>query len=298
MKVQKKKATEENISEKSKMTLEEFNKKNQKTNLLIHQIFLAACILINIILFVFIIIFSYKISSLKQFESFSNFRYKLKDKNLNLMSNEVSHKLVNLIFRCSDKDLCFSHTFENQTQLDNTLDDLGIVNPLIKKLKKLYFVYTSLFVDNPVKKFNEFLENEFINQGTKYYFKYFLVVESFNKRKYGIYLWSEKKDEIEFPVCFKKGEVYIYSFRDRKLYEYKGNECALKINKKYDFILGDNDFIIYNNFLEDGIVINSPLNTFKELNSDNNIIEKNGKFDIRHLEVFSLEGNKEYNRGE
>ena len=135
MKVEKKKATEENISEKSKMTLEEFNKKNQKTNLLIHQIFLAACILINIILFVFIIIFSYKISSLKQFESFSNFRYKLKDKNLNLMSNEVSHKLVNLIFRCSDKDLCFSHTFENQTQLDNTLDDLGIVNPLIKKLK-------------------------------------------------------------------------------------------------------------------------------------------------------------------
>ena len=299
MKVEKKKATEENINEKSKMSLEEFNKKNMESNIFLHKIFLVMCILINIILLGFIIIYSYKITSLQQFEAYSKFDYKKKDQHLNLLEKEVSHKLVNIIFRCFNKDLCFSHTFHSQNEFDSTLDVLGTVNPSIKKLKRLYLVYTSSFIDDPDKKFYNFMENEFINEGIKYYFKYFIIVETFRRQKYGIYLWSEKLDEIEFPVCFKKGEVYFYSFKNRKLYEYKGNECALKITKKYDFILGDNDFIIYNRFLEDGIVINSPLTSFKGVNSDsNNSDEENGKFDVRHLEIFNLEGNKEYNTKE
>ena len=298
MKVEKKKSTEENINEKSKMSLEEFNKKNLKSNILIHKIFLVVCILINIILFIFIISYLYKISSLQEFETYSTFNYKIKDQHLSNMQKEISHKFVNLILRCYDKDLCFSHTFKNTTELDATLDDLGIVNPLIKKVRRLYLVYTSTFIEKPEKKYSNFMENEFINLGIRYYFKFFIVIETFSKTKYGIYVWSEKINEIEFPVCFKKDEVYFYSFKNRKIYEYKGNECALKITKKYDFILGDDDFILHNQFVEDDIVINSNLSSFKELNSDNSADEEIGKFGVRHLEFFNLEGNIIYDNSE
>lgn len=276
------KETEKNISKKSKISIQEFNQKLFKSNIRLHRVFLIICIIINIILLIFIILFNKKISSIKEFEKETNFFTFETDKKFKEIGKTLSQKFVNIIFHCIDPDLCFSNSFSNIKEYDTLIENLGKINKNIQKKKSFILAYKNIFVKEADKKYEYFIENSFFSNP-----KYFIVIST-NGGKYGIYIWSDKEYEEEFPIYFNKNESYFYSFNTNKLYEYNGNSCALQITKTLNIIVGDNDFILYQNFKEDGAVINSPLSSFKDIDNFTNTLENNGKFEVRSLEIFYL----------
>ena len=141
------------------------------------------------------------------------------------------------------------------------------------------FLYQGI-VDNDSNYFMDYIY--YIN-------KIIILVQTGEGRKFGIY----HKEKIipnhnnEFKSNCKN--VIIFSFDTNKIYKFKGKNNSISFTKDKFLSLGDDEFIIYNEYFTNGGYIDFPLKSFDFSTVNENVLTNgNGKFSIRNIEVYSF----------
>ena len=293
--MKKKLNKEENINKKSKETLKEFTKKQISTNILYHKIFLVMCLVINIGLFIFIIIYKNNLHKIESITEIYTKEYRKNNYFLEETRATIEHKIINLISINKRKDFCLSYSFLNQTEYDMVINFVvefykDQPHKYLKDIDKykLKMIYQSSSDDI------NFIE---IQNILNYHRNTLFIIETLENKKFGIFVDEAIIFNKENEFISKDNSMFIFSFQSKTMHKYIGNEPSLKINEKYFFEIGNKEIIINNYFYNNGGYINYPLKYFENLPENNNIFtEKNGKFDIKNIEIFSfyLDENKFY----
>ena len=286
MKIKKNK--EENINEESKNVLKDFSRKKILMNILYHKIFLGMCVLVNIRLFIFIIIYN---NQLKEIESITNIyttEFSKSGKFLNDQRSSIDHKIVNLISINRRKTNLFAYSFLNKIEFEmvqNFIIEYYRNNPLqydenIFENYKLQLIYQSSSFDN------SFLDYAYI---LNYHRNTLFIIHTTDNIRFGIYvdepiIFSRNKDFVS-----NENRMFIFSFQSKSMHKYIGKGPSLKINKHKILEIGNEEIVIYENFYNNGGYIDYPLESFEGLNEHDNIFTQiNGKFDIKNIEIFSF----------
>lgn len=284
MKIESKKNN--NINEESLNSLKDFNKKQILANIKYHKIFLAILFIINIGLTIFVIFYKLKINKIKsQTNSYTN-QLNIDDEKLSNLNSILNHKIVNMASLNEFGLVRFSYIFETSDEF-NTIKELiyKYQAELDKKEIKDEFKNIFLLYEGMTDNYEKFLER------ISYFWNLAIFFQTSDDKKFGLFvidiIFPDKNDE--FIVNTKK--IFMYSFETKKKYNYIGNgENVLRINKKDNdkmIIVGDNELIIYNDYLLNGGEINFPMKSFDFSTVNTNVLTgKNGKFEIRNIEAF------------
>ena len=284
MKIESKKNN--NINEESLNSLKDFNKKQILANIKYHKIFLAILFIINIGLTIFVIFYKLKINKIKsQTNSYTN-QLNIDDEKLSNLNSILNHKIVNMASLNEFGLVRFSYIFETSDEF-NTIKELiyKYQAELDKKEIKDEFKTIFLLYEGMTDNYEKFLER------ISYFWNLAIFFQTSDDKKFGLFvidiIFPDKNDE--FIVNTKK--IFMYSFETKKKYNYIGNgENVLRINKKDNdkmIIVGDNELIIYNDYLLNGGEINFPMKSFDFSTVNTNVLTgKNGKFEIRNIEAF------------
>ena len=290
MKITKNK--EKNIDEDSKIAIGDYNFKKISTNINYYKIFLGLCILSNIGLFVFIIIYQNKLKEIETLTKAYSTQSKNEEEKYNKHQSNIDNKLTNLIAISEQRNNFFSYSFLNKSEYDLIknfiLDYHSNINNINSNFAQNNFTY----------------KIKMIYQSASDYFSYvdlinllnlrrnlLLIINSLDDEKFGIFLDEKIIFDKENQLNSEGKKFFLFSFSNKKMVKYIGKKSGIKINDKTESILvvGNNEIVIYNYFYNFGGCINYPLNSFEKLeNGNNNFINIKGNFDIKNLEIFEV----------
>ena len=291
-----KKRENKNINISSKNAIKDFRAKQIINNILYHKIFLGMCFIVNLGLFFFIILYDNQIKEIEILTNQYNNDYRKNDYFLIDQRASIDHKIVNLISINRRRNLFFSYTISNKIEFEmvkNFIIEYYKFHPieyyanLFEKFK-LYLIYqTNLQITN-------FLE---IKDILNYHRISLFIVETAGNCKFGIFIdelifFNDKTDFVS-----TENRLFIFSFQSKSMHKYIGKGPAFKINENKILELGDEEIVIYENYIKNGGYINYPMKSFENLNENDNIFTRNnGKFEIKNMEIFAfyLDENKFY----
>ena len=207
-------------------------------------------------------------------------------KNDNLLMDQrssIDHKLVNLISINKKSIFLFAYTISNKNEYEMIINFIKEFfsskhNGLLQF--NLNLIYQSSTFDPSYLERVDILNEQIIS---------LFIIQTLDDQKFGIFVDEPIlfNDENEFISTTKR--IFIFSFQTKSMHKYIGEGPALKINKNEFIELGDEEIIIYGFFYNKGGYINYPLKSFDNLNGKYNIFtSKNGKFDIKNIEIFSV----------
>ena len=288
MKITKNK--EKNIDEDSKIAIGDYNIKKILMNINYYKIFLGLCILSNIGLFVFIIIYQNKLKEIETLTKAYSTQSKNEEEKYNKHQSNIDNKLTNLIAISERRNNFFSYSFLNKSEYD-----------LIKNfILEYHYNINNINYDQ----YNFTYKIKMIYQSASDYFSYvdlinllnlrrnlLLIINSLDDEKFGIFLDEKIIFDKENQLNSEGKKFFLFSFSNKKMVKYIGKKSGIKINDKTESILvvGNNEIVIYNYFYNFGGCINYPLNSFEKLeNGNNNFINIKGNFDIKNLEIFEV----------
>ena len=287
-----KKHKEININEESKIALDDYNTKKISMNIFYYKIFLGLCIISNIGLFVFILIYQNKIKEIDSLTKSYSSKSKNEEEKYNKQQSKIDNKLTNLIAISERRNIFFSYSFLNKSEYDLIknfiLDYHSNINNINSNFAQNNFTY----------------KIKMIYQSASDYFSYvdlvnllnlrrnlLLIINSLDDEKFGIFLDEKIIFDKENQLNSEGKKFFLFSFSNKKMVKYIGKKSGIKINDKTESILvvGNNEIVIYNYFYNFGGCINYPLNSFEKLeNGNNNFINIKGNFDIKNLEIFEV----------
>lgn len=290
MKITKNK--EKNIDEDSKIAIGDYNFKKISMNINYYKIFLGLCILSNIGLFIFIIIYQNKLKEIETLTKAYSTQSKNEEEKYNKHQSNIDNKLTNLIAISERRNNFFSYSFLNKSEYDLIknfiLDYHSNINNINSNFAQNNFTY----------------KIKMIYQSASDYFSYvdlvnllnlrrnlLLIINSLDDEKFGIFLDEKIIFDKENQLNSEGKKFFLFSFSNKKMVKYIGKKSGIKINDKTESILvvGNNEIVIYNYFYNFGGCINYPLNSFEKLeNGNNNFINIKGNFDIKNLEIFEV----------
>ena len=290
MKITKNK--EKNIDEDSKIAIGDYNFKKISMNINYYKIFLGLCILSNIGLFIFIIIYQNKLKEIETLTKAYSTQSKNEEEKYNKHQSNIDNKLTNLIAISERRNNFFSYSFLNKSEYDLIknfiLDYHSNINNINSNFAQNNFTY----------------KIKMIYQSASDYFSYvdlvnllnlrrnlLLIINSLDDEKFGIFLDEKIIFDKENQLNSEGKNFFLFSFSNKKMVKYIGKKSGIKINDKTESILvvGNNEIVIYNYFYNFGGCINYPLNSFEKLeNGNNNFINIKGNFDIKNLEIFEV----------
>ena len=259
-------------------------------NINYYKIFLGLCILSNIGLFVFIIIYQNKLKEIETLTKTYSTQSKNEEEKYNIHQSNIDNKLTNLIAISERRNNFFSYSFLNKSEYD-----------LIKN-----FILEYHYNINNINygQYNFTYKIKMIYQSASDYFSYvdlvnllnlrrnlLLIINSLDDEKFGIFLDEKIIFDKENQLNSEGKKFFLFSFSNKKMVKYIGKKSGIKINDKTESILvvGNNEIVIYNYFYNFGGCINYPLNSFEKLeNGNNNFINIKGNFDIKNLEIFEV----------
>ena len=283
MKITKNK--EKNIDEDSKIAIGDYNIKKISMNINYYKIFLGLCILSNIGLFIFIIIYQNKLKEIETLTKAYSTQSKNEEEKYNIHQSNIDNKLTNLIAISERRNNFFSYSFLNKSEYDLIknfiLDYHSNINNINSNFAQNNFTY----------------KIKMIYQSASDYFSYvdlvnllnlrrnlLLIINSLDDEKFGIFLDEKIIFDKENQLNSEGKKFFLFSFSNKKMVKYIGKKSGIKINDKTESILvvGNNEIVIYNYFYNFGGCINYPLNSFEKLeNGNNNFINIKGNFDIK-----------------
>ena len=288
MKITKNK--EKNIDEDSKIAIGDYNFKKISMNINYYKIFLGLCILSNIGLFVFIIIYQNKLKEIETLTKAYSTQSKNEEEKYNKHQSNIDNKLTNLIAISERRNNFFSYSFLNKSEYD--------------LIKNFILDYHSNINNINYDQYNFTYKIKMIYQSASDYFSYvdlvnllnlrrnlLLIINSLDDEKFGIFLDEKIIFDKENQLNSEGKKFFLFSFSNKKMVKYIGKKSGIKINDKTESILvvGNNEIVIYNYFYNFGGCINYPLNSFEKLeNGNNNFINIKGNFDIKNLEIFEV----------
>ena len=285
----KNKEKEYNIDNNSKIAISDYNTKKILMNIFYHKIFLGLCIIANIGLFIFIIIYFNKISEIEFLTKSYSSQSKDKNELFNKHQLNIDNKLTNLIAISDKRSLFFSYSFLNESEYNL------VKNFILDYHKDLLNIDSKLNLNYQIK---------MIYQSVSDYFSYVDLVNLLNYRENALLIINTLEDEkfgifLDEKILFDKNNQFIsegkniilFSFRNKNMIKYIGDNSGIKINDKSEaiFIVGNDEIIIYNYFYNFGGTINYPLNSFEKIIvKENDFININGNFDIKNIEIFEI----------
>ena len=285
----KNKEKEYNIDNNSKIAISDYNTKKILMNIFYHKIFLGLCIIANIGLFIFIIIYYNKISEIEFLTKSYSSQSKEKNELFNKHQLNIDNKLTNLIAISDKRSLFFSYSFLNESEYNL------VKNFILDYHKDLLNIDSKLNLNYQIK---------MIYQSVSDYFSYVDLVNLLNYRENALLIINTLEDEkfgifLDEKILFDKNNQFIsegkniilFSFRNKNMIKYIGDNSGIKINDKSEaiFIVGNDEIIIYNYFYNFGGTINYPLNSFeKTIVKENDFININENFDIKNIEIFEI----------
>jgi len=288
MKITKNK--EKNIDEDSKIAIGDYNFKKISMNINYYKIFLGLCILSNIGLFIFIIIYQNKLKEIETLTKAYSTQSKNEEEKYNKHQSNIDNKLTNLIAISERRNNFFSYSFLNKSEYD--------------LIKNFILDYHSNINNINYGQYNFTYKIKMIYQSASDYFSYvdlvnllnlrrnlLLIINSLDDEKFGIFLDEKIIFDKENQLNSEGKNFFLFSFSNKKMVKYIGKKSGIKINDKTESILvvGNNEIVIYNYFYNFGGCINYPLNSFEKLeNGNNNFINIKGNFDIKNLEIFEV----------
>ena len=275
-----------NINEESINAVKEFQKKQTNNNIFLHKIFLFFLLCLNLALISFIIIYKTKISEIKlRNDENANNLFESK-KSFNKEKNEIQKKLVNIFSYIFSYGYYFSFSFETSKEVNlmkNSIKDFYAEQniELFPENFKLYFKYQA------IRDGDSF---EILKQKINYSFNTFIIIEAEKKIKFGFFIQGAIIQETYYEYDDRENNCFLLFFKSEKIYKCQGDKTKLKIkdNKNGILIIGEDDVVIKENFLNTGNYgkINFPFKSFE--NNIDNDIELNGEFKIRGIEIFSI----------
>ena len=285
----KNKEKEYNIDNNSKIAISDYNTKKILMNIFYHKIFLGLCIIANIGLFIFIIIYFNKISEIEFLTKSYSSQSKEKNELFNKHQLNIDNKLTNLIAISDKRSLFFSYSFLNESEYNL------VKNFILDYHKVLLNIDSKLNLNYQIK---------MIYQSVSDYFSYVDLVNLLNYRENALLIINTLEDEkfgifLDEKILFDKNNQFIsegkniilFSFRNKNMIKYIGDNSGIKINDKSEaiFIVGNDEIIIYNYFYNFGGTINYPLNSFEKIIvKESDFININGNFDIKNIEIFEI----------
>ena len=281
---------ENKIDEDSKNAITDYNTKKLLMNIMYYKIFLGMCILANIGLFIFIFIYQSKINEIECLTNSYSSQSSQKDKLYNELQSNIDNKLTNLIAVSERRNLFFSYSFLNQSEFD------FVKNIIVEYHKNVYFNFIMIDINYKIKMIYQSMSDYFnyvdLVNLLKFRNNMLLIVNSLEDEKFGIFLDDKIIFDKKYTFTSEIKHMILFSFNQRKVIKYIGNESGLKIDDKSEaiFIVGNDEIIINNYFYNFGGCINYPLNSFEKIEG-NNFINLNGNFDIKNVEIFEIDFN-------
>ena len=282
MKIQKNK--DKNINEESKKALKDFKQNQINSNIKLHKIFLILIILINIGLIFFIYFYKSKISQIKKLSKSHTSKIDSNDIQIETKKASIYNKMVNIASISSYGTFRFSFIFDKS-------EEFQLVKKLIFDYKKELGEITqdydethTIFMYQGVTDSDEysvFMEKISFFEGV------IIMVQTVDKERFGIYHKDTIIPDDKHNFDSECKDVFLFTLDSNKIYKFKGKKYSMHFNKKTLISLGDDEFVIYNEYFDNGGYINFPLKSFDFSNVNNNILTKtNGKLNIRNVEVF------------
>jgi len=285
-----KKHKEININEESKIALDDYNTKKISMNIFYYKIFLGLCIISNIGLFVFILIYQNKIKEIDSLTKSYSSKSKNEEKKYNKQQSKIDNKLTNLIAISERRNIFFSYSFLNKSEYDLAKNfileyhhNVSNINfeqiDLIYKIKMIYQSASDYFSYVDLVKLLNYRKNALI------------IVNSLEDEKFGIFLDEKIMFDKESKLISQGKKCFLFSFNSKKKVNFIGEKNGIKINDTTEsiFIIGNEEIVIYNYFYNFGGRINYPLNSFEKLEEGkNDFINIKGMFDIKNLEIFEV----------
>lgn len=285
-----KKHKEININEESKIALDDYNTKKISMNIFYYKIFLGLCIISNIGLFVFILIYQNKIKEIDSLTKSYSSKSKNEEEKYNKQQSKIDNKLTNLIAISERRNIFFSYSFLNKSEYDLAKNfileyhhNVSNINfeqiDLIYKIKMIYQSASDYFSYVDLVKLLNYRKNALI------------IVNSLEDEKFGIFLDEKILFNKESKLISQGKKCFLFSFNSKKKFNFIGEKNGIKINDTTEsiFIIGNEEIVIYNYFYNFGGRINYPLNSFEKLEEGkNDFINIKGMFDIKNLEIFEV----------
>lgn len=285
-----KKHKEININEESKIALDDYNTKKIVMNIFYYKIFLGLCIISNIGLFVFILIYQNKIKEIDSLTKSYSSKSKNEEEKYNKQQSKIDNKLTNLIAISERRNIFFSYSFLNKSEYDLAKNfileyhhNVSNINfeqiDLIYKIKMIYQSASDYFSYVDLVKLLNYRKNALI------------IVNSLEDEKFGIFLDEKIMFDKESKLISQGKKCFLFSFNSKKKVNFIGEKNGIKINDTTEsiFIIGNEEIVIYNYFYNFGGRINYPLNSFEKLEEGkNDFINIKGMFDIKNLEIFEV----------
>ena len=285
-----KKHKEININEESKIALDDYNTKKISMNIFYYKIFLGLCIISNIGLFVFILIYQNKIKEIDSLTKSYSSKSKNEEEKYNKQQSKIDNKLTNLIAISERRNIFFSYSFLNKSEYDLAKNfileyhhNVSNINfeqiDLIYKIKMIYQSASDYFSYVDLVKLLNYRKNALI------------IVNSLEDEKFGIFLDEKIMFDKESKLISQGKKCFLFSFNSKKKVNFIGEKNGIKINDTTEsiFIIGNEEIVIYNYFYNFGGRINYPLNSFEKLEErKNDFINIKGMFDIKNLEIFEV----------
>ena len=285
-----KKHKEININEESKIALDDYNTKKISMNIFYYKIFLGLCIISNIGLFVFILIYQNKIKEIDSLTKSYSSKSKNEEEKYNKQQSKIDNKLTNLLAISERRNIFFSYSFLNKSEYDLAKNfileyhhNVSNINfeqiDLIYKIKMIYQSASDYFSYVDLVKLLNYRKNALI------------IVNSLEDEKFGIFLDEKIIFDKESKLISQGKKCFLFSFNSKKKVNFIGEKNGIKINDTTEsiFIIGNEEIVIYNYFYNFGGRINYPLNSFEKLEEGkNDFINIKGMFDIKNLEIFEV----------
>jgi hypothetical protein len=285
-----KKHKEININEESKIALDDYNTKKISMNIFYYKIFLGLCIISNMGLFVFILIYQNKIKEIYSLTKSYSSKSKNEEEKYNKQQSKIDNKLTNLIAISERRNIFFSYSFLNKSEYDLAKNfileyhhNVSNINfeqiDLIYKIKMIYQSASDYFSYVDLVKLLNYRKNALI------------IVNSLEDEKFGIFLDEKIMFDKESKLISQGKKCFLFSFNSKKKVNFIGEKNGIKINDTTEsiFIIGNEEIVIYNYFYNFGGRINYPLNSFEKLEEGkNDFINIKGMFDIKNLEIFEV----------
>ena len=275
--------TREQLSEESRKAFQEFQKNQKDCTLKAHKILIAFFALVNIILFLFIILYKFQVSSLQNSISSTQQEISVIKKETDSQYEKATHKIINInaLFNFFDTKF-FSLTIKNIDEVNMLKDFLSFLGDKDHlHLTMLYQTYQGDLYET-------------INELASTYENLLIVVQTRRDVRFGGFITfgsgvygNKTKDYV-----ISDDNAFMFSFDNQKKYPVIKGENAFTLLKDGVFKFGNDDLVVVKNYTDEKSMSKFPMNyeSGKYNNTNTNILtgEEKETFEINAIEIFTI----------
>ena len=230
--------SKDGIGEESKQAFHEYEQNQKERNIKMHKIIIAFISLINIILFLFVILYKYQISKLRTSSiATQNELTRVKNETEKTFKKTI-HNILNINAFYNSDSIFFSMVLKS-------MNDIDVLKEFLIQKENVHFAMLYQSFDGDLKdRIIEFCDN---------YENLLILIQTRQDARFGGYINVKdvtfNKAEIESDVRIIDNDAFLFSLDKKQKYQVKNGNNAFFILKDGIFKFGEEDLVIGNDYL-------------------------------------------------